>query len=149
MRAMTQSFPLCPIEVSALLSQVIRTLYCKLCFVSISCNNPQHTLPVALCHHGFLPRLCLHPAREGLPRLHPCSACVDWNLSLNLAIFAFVILHPSKAGPTLFFSMTLANSPVQMKQWWGVMSRKQSPLFREDALGSTSLVWTCRRPGVT
>lgn len=44
--------------------------------------------------------------------------------------------------------MTLANSPVQMKQWCGVMSRKQSPLFREDALGSTSLVWTCRRPGV-
>lgn len=28
------------------------------------------------------------------------------------------------------------------------MSRKQSPLFREDALGSTSLVWTCRRPGI-
>lgn len=48
---------------------------------------------------------------------------------------------------TLFFSMTFANSPVQTKQWCGVMSRKQSPLFREDALGSTSRVWTWRRPG--
>ena len=43
---------------------------------------------------------------------------------------------------TLAFSMTLANSPVQMKQWCGVMSRKQSPLFRDEARGSTRRVCT-------
>lgn len=47
---------------------------------------------------------------------------------------------------TLAFSMTFANSPIQIKQYWGVTRRKQSPLFRDEALGSTSLVWTCRRP---
>jgi len=41
---------------------------------------------------------------------------------------------------TLAFSMTLENSPIHRKQWSGVTSRKQSPLFRDDALGSTSLV---------
>lgn len=55
----------------------------------------------------------------------------------------------SPQSQTLFFSMTFANSPVQTKQWCGVTSRKQSPLFREGALGSTSRVWTWRRPGKT
>lgn len=59
---------------------------------------------------------------------------------------ALLFLSGRRGNQTLFFSMTLANSPVHTKQWCGVMSRKQSPLFREDARGSTSLVWTCRRP---
>ena len=54
---------------------------------------------------------------------------------------------PARAVLTLALSMTLENSPIQRKQWSGVTSRKQSPLFRDDALGSTSLVWTWRRPG--
>ena len=45
--------------------------------------------------------------------------------------------------------MTLANSPLQMTHCCGVTSRKLSPLFRDEALGSTSLVWTCLRPGDT
>lgn len=47
---------------------------------------------------------------------------------------------------TLAFSMTLANSPLHMKQCFGVMRRKQSPLFREWAVGSTKRTWMCLRP---
>lgn len=61
----------------------------------------------------------------------------------------FQVVTVTSQSQTLFFSMTFANSPVQTKQWCGVMSRKQSPLFREGALGSTSRVWTWRRPGKT
>lgn len=42
--------------------------------------------------------------------------------------------------------MTLANSPLHMKQCFGVKRRKQSPLFREWAVGSTKRTWTCLRP---
>lgn len=42
--------------------------------------------------------------------------------------------------------MTLANSPLHMKQCFGVKRRKQSPLFREQAVGSTKRTWTCLRP---
>lgn len=47
---------------------------------------------------------------------------------------------------TLAFSMTLANSPLHMKQCFGVIRRKQSPLFREWAVGSIKRTWTCLRP---
>lgn len=33
-----------------------------------------------------------------------------------------------------------------MKQCFGVMRRKQSPLFRELAVGSIKRTWTCLRP---
>lgn len=49
-------------------------------------------------------------------------------------------------GCTFALSMTFANSPIQTKQCSGVTSRKQSPLFKDETLGSTSLVWTCLRP---
>lgn len=42
--------------------------------------------------------------------------------------------------------MTLANSPLHIKQCFGVMRRKQSPLFREWAVGSIKRTWTCLRP---
>ena len=48
--------------------------------------------------------------------------------------------------PTFAFSMTLANSPTHRKQWWGESRRKQSPLLREEARGSTSRVCTCLLP---
>lgn len=47
---------------------------------------------------------------------------------------------------TFAFSMTLANSPLHMKHCFGVMRRKQSPLFKECALGSTKRTCTCLRP---
>jgi len=46
----------------------------------------------------------------------------------------------SQASLTLAFSMTLENSPSQTTQRSGVTSRKQSPPFSDDALGSTSRV---------
>lgn len=96
-----------------------------------------------LCPHTLLPVSC---RRRFLQKRCIFTVCM-WTLPYMMMMMAVV-------GPlfrillTLFFSMTFANSPAQMKQKWGVMSRKQSPLFREDALGSTSLVWTWRRPGV-
>lgn len=47
---------------------------------------------------------------------------------------------------TFAFSMTFANSPTHKKQKCGVNNRKQSPLFSDEALGSTNLVWTCLLP---
>lgn len=41
---------------------------------------------------------------------------------------------------TFAFSMTFANSPTHKKQRCGVNNRKQSPLFSDEALGSTNLV---------
>lgn len=52
----------------------------------------------------------------------------------------------SERVTTFAFSMTLANSPLHMKQCFGVMRRKQSPLFREWAVGSTKRTWMCLRP---
>lgn len=47
---------------------------------------------------------------------------------------------------TFAFSMTFANSPTHKKHKCGVNNRKQSPLFSDEALGSTNLVWTCLLP---
>lgn len=46
----------------------------------------------------------------------------------------------TSVGLTLALSITLENSPIQTKQCSGVTNRKQSPLFKDEALGSTNLV---------
>lgn len=59
---------------------------------------------------------------------------------------AMVLKINNKIVLTFAFSMTFANSPTHKKHKCGVNNRKQSPLFSDEALGSTNLVWTCLLP---
>lgn len=61
-------------------------------------------------------------------------------ISSDTSVTAVALMRDTAV--TLAFSMTLENSPIHTKQCSGVTNRKQSPLFREDARGSTNLVWT-------
>lgn len=74
-----------------------------------------------------------------MPVQHIQTQNVNFILNNNLST------HGHKVT-TLAFSMTFANSPLHMKQCLGVMRRKQSPLLRERAVGSTKRTWTCLRP---
>lgn len=71
---------------------------------------------------------------------HLCSSSSIGNASLMLKKTDPTEYETRAAAPTLALSMTFENSPIQTTQCSGVTNRKQSPLFREDALGSTSLV---------
>lgn len=77
---------------------------------------------------------------------HLCSSSSAGNVSLMLKKTDPAECETQAAAPTLALSITFENSPIQTTQCSGVTNRKQSPLFSEDALGSTSLVWTWRRP---
>lgn len=71
---------------------------------------------------------------------------IQMSPNIRLCIFGSVCFDKGKIL-TFALSMTFENSPIQTKQCSGVTSRKQSPLLSDDALGSTNLVWTWRRPG--
>lgn len=66
-------------------------------------------------------------------------------MSADFALCNILSTHRLKTN-TLAFSMTFANSPLHMKQYLGVIRRKQSPLLRDRADGSTKRTWTCLRP---
>lgn len=62
------------------------------------------------------------------------------NFFFSNTSMATVALTTPVVTRTFAFSITFENSPIQTKHCSGVTNRKQSPLFRDDALGSTSLV---------
>lgn len=68
------------------------------------------------------------------------SRVADVSLMLRFKQTLLNLEAQSSAAPTLALSMTFENSPIHTTQCSAVTNRKQSPLFSDDTLGSTSLV---------
>lgn len=111
------------------------TLICQLSF-SAQAKIYLQELCISTCH--WLSVTC-HFLRQLAPRLNYIKET-----------YAATVLKINNKKPqlvlTFAFSMTFANSPTHKKQKCGVNNRKQSPLFSDEALGSTNLVWTCLLP---